>query len=87
MFKIPICLEVIGADEQDEMLENMGIKTSDDIWNDPTFTVCFYKVDAVMPDIRSTKKKPITCIVCGELVYLVKIDMTTLVDRIAAVSQ
>lgn len=87
MFKIPLCLEVIGADEQDEMLENMGIKTSDDIWNDPTFTVFFYKVDAVMPDIRSTKKKPITCIVCGELVYLVKLDMTTLLERIATVSQ
>lgn len=87
MFKIPLCLEVIAADEQTEMLEDMGIETSGDIWNDPTFTVCFYKIDAIMPDLRSTRQKPLTCVVCGDLVYLCKLDMATLVDRIAAVSQ
>ena len=87
MFKIPLCLEVIAADEQTEMLEDMGIETSGDIWNDPTFTVCFYKIDAIMADLRSTRQKPLTCVVCGDLVYLCKLDMATLVDRIAAVSQ
>lgn len=86
MFRLPLCLEVIAADEQAEMLEEMGIETSGDIWNDPTFTVCFYKVDAIMPDLRSTPKKPLTCIVSGELVYLVKMDMANLMERIAIVS-
>lgn len=86
MFKIPLCLEVIAGDEYQEMLENMNIKSTGDVWDDPTFTVCFYKIDAIMPDERSTKQKPLTCIVCGELVYLVKLNMATLVDRIAAVS-
>lgn len=87
MFKIPLCIEVIAANEQAEMLEDMGISTTDDPYNDPTFLVCFYKIDAIMPDERSTKQKPLTCLVCGDLVYLCKIDMATLVDRISAVSQ
>lgn len=87
MFKVPLCLNVIAANEQQEMLEDMGIAINDDPYNDPTFTVCFYKVDAVMPDERSTHKKPLTCIVCGELVYLVKIEITQLLEMIAAVSQ
>lgn len=87
MFKIPLCLEVIAGDEQTEMLEDMGISSNTDLWEEPTFTVCFYKIDAIMADIRSTAKKPLTCVVCGELVYLVKIGMTDLVERIAVVSQ
>ena len=87
MFKIPLCLEVIAANEQAEMLEDMGIAVNDDPYLDPTFLVCFYKIDAIMPDERSTKQKPLTCVVCGELVYLCKIDMAMLVDRISAVSQ
>lgn len=87
MFKVPLCLNVIAANEQQEMLEDMGIEITDDPYNDETFTVCFYKVDAVMPDERSTYKKPLTCIVCGELVYLVKIEITDLLGMIAAVSQ
>lgn len=86
MFKIPLCLEVIAGDELTSKLEDMGIEMNGDIWNDPTFTVCFYKIDAIMPDERSTRQKPITCVVCGDLVYLCKLDMATLVDRIAAVS-
>lgn len=87
MFKIPLCLEVIAGDELTSKLEDMGIEMNGDIWNDPTFTVCFYKIDAIMPDERSTKKKPLTCIICSGLVYLVKLDMATMVERIAAVSQ
>ncbi len=87
MFKVPLCLNVIAANEQQEMLEDMGIKINDDPYNDETFAVCFYKIDAVMPDERSTKKKPLTCIVCGELVYLVKIEITELLGMIAEVSQ
>jgi hypothetical protein len=86
MFKIPLCIEVIAANEQAEMLEDMGISTTDDPYLDSTFLVCFYKIDAIMPDERSTKQKPLTCLVCGELVYLCKYDMAILVDRIAAVS-
>lgn len=65
MFKIPLCIDVIAADEQAEMLEDMGIETSGDIWNDPTFTVCFYKIDAIMPDLRSRNKNhlPAWCVV------------------------
>lgn len=87
MFKVPLCLNVIAANEQQEMLEDMGIAVNDDPYNDPTFAVCFYKVDAVMPDERSTFAKPLTCIVCGELVYLVKIEITDLIGMIAEVSQ
>lgn len=87
MFKIPLCLDVIAANEQDEMLEDMGIEPSSEIYDDPTFTICFYKIDAIMPDERSTKKKPLTCIICSGLVYLVKLDMATMVERIATVSQ
>ena len=86
MFKIPLCLEVIADDEHSAMLQDMGIEPSDDLYEAPTFVVCFYKIDAIMGDERSTKKKPLSCVVCGELMYLVKIDMATLVDRIAAVS-
>jgi len=87
MFKVPLCLNVIAANEQQEMLEDMGIEVTDDPYNDETFAVCFYKIDAVMPDERSSKKKPLTCIVCGELVYLVKIEITELLGMISAVSQ
>jgi len=86
MFKVPLCLNVIAANEQQEMLEDMGIEVTDDPYNDETFAVCFYKIDAVMPDERSSKKKPLTCIVCGELVYLVKIEITELLGMISAVS-
>ena len=87
MFKVPLCLNVIAANEQQEMLEDMGIEINNDPYNDETFAVCFYKIDAVMPDERSSKKKPLTCIVCGELVYLVKIEITELLGMIAEVSQ
>jgi len=87
MFKVPLCLNVIAANEQQEMLEDMGIEINNDPYNDETFAVCFYKIDAVMLDERSTKKKPLTCIVCGELVYLVKIEITELLGMIAEVSQ
>lgn len=87
MFKVPLCLNVIAANEQQEMLEDMGIEINNDPYNDETFAVCFYKIDAVMLDERSTKKKPLTCIVCGELVYLVKIEITELLGMIAGVSQ
>ena len=86
MFKIALCLEVVASDDHSTMLENMGIEPNDDLYEAETFPVCFYKIDAIMPDLRSTKKKPISCVVCGELIYLVKIDMTTLVERISAVS-
>lgn len=86
MFKIPLCLEVIANDEQAEMLEDMGIASQSDLYDEPTCTVCFYKIDAIMPDVRSTAKKPLTCVVCGELVYLVKLGMTDLLERIAVVS-
>ena len=87
MFKVPLCLNVIAANEQQEMLEDMGIEVTGDPYLDETFAVCFYKIDAVMLDERSTKKKPLTCIVCGELVYLVKIEITELLGMIAEVSQ
>lgn len=87
MFKVPLCLNVIAANEQQEMFEDMGIEINSDPYNDETFAVCFYKIDAIMPDERSTKKKPLTCIVCGELVYLVKIEITELLGMIAEVSQ
>jgi hypothetical protein len=86
MFKIPLCLEVVAADDHSTMLQDMGIEPNDDLYEAETFVVCFYKVDALMNDERSTKKKPLTCVVCGELMYLVKIDMATLVERISAVS-
>jgi hypothetical protein len=87
MFKIPLCLEVIAGDEQDEMLQNMGLKTNSvDPYDEQTFIVCFYKVDAITTDTRSTAKKPLTVIYCGEFAYLCKLDMATLVDRIAVVS-
>jgi hypothetical protein len=86
MFKIALCLEVVASDDHSTMLENMGIEPNDDLYLAETFPVCFYKIDAIMPDLRSTKKKPISCVVCGELMYLVKIDMATLVERISAVS-
>ena len=58
MFKIPLCLEVIAGDEQDEMLQNMGLKTNSvDPYDEQTFIVCFYKVDAITTDTRSTAKK------------------------------
>lgn len=87
MFKVPLCLNVIAANEQQEMLQDMGIEVSDDPYNDPTFAVCFYKIDAVMPDERSTFKKPLTCIVCGDLIYLVKLEITEVITLIAGVSQ
>jgi hypothetical protein len=86
MFKIALCLEVVASDDHTTMLENMGIQPNDDLYEAETFVVCFYKIDAIMHDLRSTKKKPISCVVCGELMYLVKIDMATLVERISAVS-
>ena len=87
MFRIPLCLEVIAGDEQDDMLHNMGLKTTPvDPYDDLTFVVCFYKIDAITTDTRSTAKKPLTIIYCGEIAYLVKMDMATLVDRIATLS-
>jgi hypothetical protein len=86
MFKIPLCLEVVASDDHSTMLEDMGIEPNDDLYEAETFVVCFYKIDAIMHDLRSTKKKPISCVVCGELMYLVKIDMATLVERISAIS-
>ena len=77
---------MVAGDDHSTMLENMGIDQNDDLYDAPTFVVCFYKMDALMADERSTKKKPLTCVVCGELMYIVKIDMATLVDRIATVS-
>ena len=86
MFRIPLCLEVVAADDHSTMLQDMGIEPGDDLYEAPTFVVCFYKMDALMADERSTYTKPLTCVVCGELMYIVKIDMATLVDRIATVS-
>jgi hypothetical protein len=86
MFKIALCLEVVASDDHSTMLEDMGIEPNDDLYEAETFVVCFYKIDAIMHDLRSTKKKPISCVVCGELMYLVKMDMATLVERISAVS-
>lgn len=82
MFKIPLCLEVIASDEHSTMLEDMGIEPGDDLYDAPTFVVTFYKIDAHMPDERSTKKKPLTCVVCGNLVYIVKIDEINLMQLI-----
>jgi hypothetical protein len=83
MFQTPICLEVIAADELDEAYADMGIKREDiDLYSEPTFPVCFWKFDCMMPDNRSTAKKPLTIIVCGELTYIVKFSMEHLINLV-----
>ena len=83
MFKIPLCLEVIAGDEMQHALADMGIAPPDvDLYSEPTFPVCFWKFDCMMPDNRSTAKKPLTIIVCGELTYIVKFSMEHLINLV-----
>ena len=83
MFHTPLCLEVIAADEFEEKLLEMGVKPAEvDLYQEPTFPVCFWKFDCMMPDNRSTTKKPLTIIVCGELTYIVKFSMEHLINLV-----
>jgi hypothetical protein len=83
MFHTPLCLEVIAGDEFEEKLLEMGIAPAEvDLYAEPTFPVCFWKFDCMMPDNRSTPKKPLTIIVCGELTYIVKFSMEHLINLV-----
>ena len=83
MFTTPLCLEVIAGDEMEDALYEMGIAPSEvDLYQEPTFPVCLYKIDCMMPDNRSTSKKPLTIIVCGELTYIVKFSMEHLINLV-----
>ena len=83
MFHTPLCLEVIAGDEFEEKLLEMGIAPAEvDLYSEPTFPVCFYKIDCMMMDNRSTPKKPLTIIVCGELTYIVKFSMEHLINLV-----
>ena len=84
MLTIPLCLEVIAADEMENDLFEMGISSPEvDLYEEPTFPVCFYRIDAMMPDNRSTAKKPLTIVVCGELTYLVKFSVEYLIELVS----
>jgi hypothetical protein len=83
MFHTPLCLEVIAADEMEDAFAEMGIAPPEsDLYSEPTFPVCLYKIDCMMPDNRSTAKKPLTIIVCGELTYIVKFSMQHLINLV-----
>jgi len=83
MFTTPLCLEVIAGDEMEDALYEMGIAPAEtDLYKEPTFPVCFYRIDAMMIDNRSTAKKPLTIIVCGELTYLVKFSLEYMIELV-----
>ena len=83
MFSTPLCLEVIAADEMEDAFAEMGIDVPEvDLYSEPTFPVCLYRIDAIMPDNRSTEKKPVSIIVCGHLTYVVKFSIEDLIALI-----
>lgn len=83
MFRIPVVLEVIGleGDEEDkEYLESLGLSS---IYDEPTFPVLFYHIDHIHEDVRSTPIEPLSVIFSGGESYMVKHSLVELARMIS----
>ena len=84
MFRIPVVLDVIGleGDEDDKQyLESLGLSS---IYNEPTFPVLFYHIDHIFEDVRSTPIEPLSIIISGGENYIVKHSLVELARTISS---
>lgn len=83
MFRLPLILEVIasnGNEEDQEYLEDLGLSS---IYDEPTFPVLFYHIDHIHEDERNTDKEPLSVIFSGGEQYIVKHSLIDLAQKIA----
>ena len=85
MFRLPLILDVIASDgneEDQEYLEDLGLSS---IYDEPTFPVLFYHIDHIHEDIRTTEEEPLCVVFSGGEQYLVKHSLIDLAQKIAKV--
>lgn len=83
MFRLPLILEVIASDgneEDQEYLEDLGLSS---IYEEPTFPVLFYHIDHIHEDERNTEEEPLSVIFSGGEQYIVKHSLVDLAQMIA----
>jgi hypothetical protein len=83
MFKLPVVLDAIaleGDEEDKEYLENLGLSS---IYDEPTFPVLFYHIDHIHEDLRSTIEQPLCIVFSGGESYIVKHGLITLAKMIS----
>ena len=83
MFRLPLILEVIaleGNEEDKQYLENLGLSS---IYDEPTFPVLFYHIDHIHEELASTEEKPLSVIFSGGEQYIVKHSLIDLAQKIA----
>jgi len=83
MFRLPLILEVIaleGNEEDKQYLENLGLSS---IYDEPTFPVLFYHIDHIHEELASIEEKPLSVIFSGGEQYIVKHSLIDLAQKIA----
>jgi len=84
MFKLPLVLDIIandGDEEDTEYLESLGLSS---IYDAPTFPVVFYSIDHIHEDIRSSEEEPLCVIFSGGESYITKHSLISLAKMIAS---
>lgn len=85
MFRLPLILEVIaleGNEEDKRYLENLGLSS---MYEEPTFPVVFYHIDHMHEELASTEEKPLSVLFSGGEQYIVKHSLVDLAQMIAKV--
>jgi hypothetical protein len=83
MLRLPLILDVIASDgneEDQEYLEDLGLSS---IYEEPTFPILFYHIDHIHEDIRTTEEEPLSVIFSGGEQYIVKHSLIDLAQKIA----
>jgi hypothetical protein len=84
MFKLPLVLDIIASDgdeEDREYLEDMGLTS---IYDEPTFPIVFYSIDHIHEDVRSTQEEPLCVVFSGGESYITKHSLISLAKMIAS---
>jgi hypothetical protein len=83
MLRIPIILDVIATDgdeEDKEFLEDLGLSS---LYDEPTFPIIFYHIEHIHEDARSKDKEPLSVVFSGGEQYIVKHSLAELIKIIA----